>query len=196
MGSQRPKFSEKLWMAALYQVVRTYALPFLRKATILLHVSHGVHFPGSNGAEADEPELERLTRLLDLPTLTSVMMDFDEYSGKSTMKTLAAGWLQHLLEYSVTNSPGNDGNWLAIVSRIKVMHPCPLELIGLPKYFDVLMEETHRRKCPTTGKELTDPSICLFCGEIFCSQAVCCMTKDRKRGGCNLHVEKYVLKQA
>lgn len=192
VGIQRPKFSEKWQMGALYHVVRTYALPFLRKATILLHVSHGVHFPVSNGAEADEPELERLTRLLGLPALTAVMMDFSEYSGKSTMKTLAAGWLQHLQEYSTANSPGNNGDWLAVVSGMKVMHPCPLELIGLPKYFDVLMEETHRRKCPTTGKELTDPSICLFCGEIFCSQAVCCMTKDKKRGGCNLHVEKYV----
>ena len=191
VGTHRRRLSEKWHTAALYQVVRSYALPFLRKAIILLQVSHGVNFPASNVADADEAELERLTRLLDLPTITSIMLDFGECSGKSTLKDLAAGWLQHLLEYSAANSPDNDRDWINIVSGMKLMHPCPLELIGLPKYFDVLMEETHRRKCPTTGKELTDPSICLFCGEIFCSQAVCCMTKDRKRGGCNLHVEKY-----
>ena len=174
----------------MYQILRSYALPFLRKAVLLLNISHGVNFSVSNVADADEPELERLTRLLDLPSVTLIMADFGEYSGKSTMKNLATGWLQHLLAYSAANSPENDGDWLSTVSDMKLMHPCPLELIGLPKFFDVLMEETHRRKCPTTGKELTDPSICLFCGEIFCSQAVCCMTKDKKRGGCNLHVEK------
>jgi len=72
---------------------------------------------------------------------------------------------------------------------IKVLHPAPLELIGLPKFFDTLMEESHRRKCPTTGKEVSDPALCLFCGEIFCSQTVCCLTKEM-RGGCNAHVEK------
>jgi E3 ubiquitin-protein ligase UBR1 len=194
-GTNRIKFGEPWQRGALYQVVYSYSLPFLRKAVILLNVSHGVNFPALHLADANEPELERLTRLLGLPSLTSVIADFDEYSGKSTFKNLAAGWLQHLLEYGSANNPDNDGDWLAIVSTMKLMHPCPLELIGLPKYFDVLMEETHRRKCPTTGKELTDPSICLFCGEIFCSQAVCCMTKDRKRGGCNLHVEKYVPKR-
>ena len=196
VGSPSNAPQEQGQRAALYQIVRSYALPFLRKAIILLNVSHGVSFPPSPLDDADKPELERLTRLLDLPAITLVMAGFGEYSGKLTMKGLAAGWLQHLLAYSAANSPENDGNWLGIVSDMKLMHPCPLELIGLPKYFDVLMEETYRRKCPTTGKELTDPSICLFCGEIFCSQAVCCMTKDRKRGGCNLHVEKYVPKDS
>ena len=190
IGKHGATSSEQWHTAALYQIVRSYALPFLRKAILLLNISHGVNFPVSNEADADEPELERLTRLLDLPSVTSIMADFGEYSGKSTMKNLAAGWLQHLLAYSAASSPENDGDWLSTVSDVKLIHPCPLELIGLPKFFDVLMEETHRRKCPTTGKELTDPSICLFCGEIFCSQAVCCMTKDKKRGGCNLHVEK------
>jgi E3 ubiquitin-protein ligase UBR1 len=190
IGKHGATSGEQWHTAALYQIVRSYALPFLRKAIILLNISHGVTFSVPNVADADEPELERLTRLLDLPSVTSIMADFDEYSGKSTMKNLAAGWLQHLLAYSAANIPENDGDWLSTVSDMKLIHPCPLELIGLPKFFDVLMEETHRRKCPTTGKELTDPSICLFCGEIFCSQAVCCMTKDRKRGGCNLHVEK------
>ena len=190
-GLQRNGPLEPRQKGALHQIIRSYALSFVRKAIILLNVSHGVNFPPSTLADNDEPELERLTRLLDLPAINSILADFGEYSGKSTMQHVAAGWLHHLLEYSAVNDPENDGGYFNIMSDMKLMHPCPLELIGLPKYYDVLMEETHRRKCPTTEKELTDPSICLFCGEIFCSQAVCCMTKDKKRGGCNLHVEKY-----
>jgi len=44
-----------------------------------------------------------------------------------------------------------------------------------------------KKKCPNSRKELTDPSVCLFCGEIFCSQAFCC--GGDKKGGCNRHME-------
>ena len=55
--------------------------------------------------------------------------------------------------------------------------------------YDTLTEEAIKRKCPTTGKEITDPAVCLFCGAIFCSQAVCCM-KDKSKGGCFQHMKK------
>ncbi len=174
---------------AFHHLVRSYSLAFLRKTTVLLHVSHGVNFPSLSSDQFEAPELERLTRSLDLPSITDIMASFSEYSGRGNLKFLAAGWIQHFVNAKVECEFSEHS---VLSSDMKLLHPCPLELIGLPKYFDVLMEETHRRKCPTTGKELTDPSICLFCGEIFCSQAVCCMSKDRKRGGCNLHVEKYV----
>jgi E3 ubiquitin-protein ligase UBR1 len=80
-----------------------------------------------------------------------------------------------------------------------VSHPGIFELVGLPKNYDTLIEECTRRKCPTKGKDITDPTICLFCGDLFCSQAVCC-TKDIKEGrnkviqlgGAQQHMRKYV----
>ena len=179
----------------LYQLLRGYALAFLRKAMILLHVSHGVTFPLSSSPEACE--LDRLSGLLRLPTLADLVTDFAEYSGKAALKSLSAGWIHHLADFNRSRQLQRGCDPVLLTHEMKILHPCPLELIGLPKYYDALMEETQRRKCPTTGKELIDPSICLFCGEIFCSQAVCCTKDGRrgKRGGCNLHIDKYVQEQ-
>jgi E3 ubiquitin-protein ligase UBR1 len=76
-------------------------------------------------------------------------------------------------------------------------HPAIFELVGLPKNFDVLVEEAMKRKCPTTGNEITDPSVCLFCGDIFCSQALCCLEEVgneeegyKNLGGCNRHMQR------
>ena len=87
------------------------------------------------------------------------------------------GWYKHwlpLLEYDAGE-------------QLTLTHPCIFELVGLPLHYDTLVEEAMKKKCPNSGKDLTDPSVCLFCGEIFCSQALCC--GGDKKGGCNRHME-------
>jgi E3 ubiquitin-protein ligase UBR1 len=192
---------------ALFALLRAYSLTFLRKAAIFLYVSHGVDFTAS--PDDSLSELDRLSHLLRLPSHPELLLGFQPYSGKQSIKDLVSGWIITLAKYQQSKHIEED-NYIphhvsedlvdpAEISRlvtnfsrnISLPHPAPLELIGLPKYFDVLMEEANRRRCPTTGKDLTDPALCLFCGEIFCSQAVCCM--KHKIGPANLHVEKYVL---
>lgn len=174
----------------LFKVCKVYALAFLRKATIYFHVAQGVDFPTTAGTEAGLSELERLCHLLQLPDITEVLQSFGEYSTSPTLKDRAMIWLLDYIRFGMRNKPRRDESGGVIPSSgIRLLHPAPFELIGLPQYFDVLMEESHRRRCPTTGKELSDPALCLFCGEIFCSQTVCCLTPDM-RGGCNAHVEK------
>lgn len=175
---------------ALFKICKVYALAFVRKSAIFFHVAHGIDFPNTAGSEASLPELDRLLHLLQLPSISDIFMSFDEFSGRSALKDRARVWLSDCIQYEVRNlllnqQPGSRVPPLGV----RLLHPAPLELIGLPKYFDVLMEESHHRKCPTTGKEVSDPALCLFCGEIFCSQTVCCLTKEM-RGGCNAHVEK------
>ena len=178
-----------------YTFVKKYALVFLRKSVLLLHVKFGVDFTSMpSNPEADE--LDRLTKLLRVPT-------FDEMCASLTQSAptcgwpeqvngVVSGWIKHQVLWP-REAPGK--NKSAVVS-----HPAIFELIGLPKMYDTLIEEATRRRCPTTGKDLTDPVICLFCGEICCSQGTCCQKKSEAAdwtesthiGGAQQHMQKYV----
>ncbi|KAI4134239.1 MAG: hypothetical protein LQ347_001691 [Umbilicaria vellea] len=171
-----------------YSAVSTYALTFLRKAAILLHVRFGVDFPHTGFSEIDDAELSRLTKALNLPSLDGMFSSLGKdvnKGGSSVLQSIAAGWVRHW-SWCCEKKPLQ----LAAQTGIRPSHPAIFELIGLPKHYDILTDETMRRRCPTTGKELVDPALCLFCGDIFCSQASCCM-KD-KLGGCSQHLKKYV----
>ncbi|KAJ5513166.1 Zinc finger RING/FYVE/PHD-type [Penicillium fimorum] len=170
-------------ITAVRRLITSYGLAFLRKAVILLHVQHGVEFPNTGFADVESSELERLTKALHLPSIDEILISVKPArKTNSPFDAVISGWIFH---------------WNASRSGIRfedhrlwpsLSHPAIFELVGLPKYFDSLIEEANRRRCPNSKKELTDPSICLFCGEIFCSQAVCCMTN--KLGGCNQHLQK------
>ena len=172
---------------ALRRLIGSYALTFLRKSAILLHVRFGVEFPNTGFNDVDASELDRLTKVLQLPTLDEIFASVNPArQSKNALDSVVSGWIFH---------------WNASRSGIRIddrrlwpslSHPGIFELVGLPKYFDSLIEEANRRRCPNSKRELSDPSICLFCGDIFCSQAVCCTDKHKKLGGCNQHVLKYV----
>ncbi|KAF1916156.1 hypothetical protein BDU57DRAFT_447866 [Ampelomyces quisqualis] len=175
-------FKDPNFLYFIQTMVASYALPFLRKAAILMHVRYGVELPTVAADRVDEPELDRLTSLLKLPSLHEILASFAERTPSAHItRSIVGGWLRHLLWVQAGNVP--------LKPTISLSHPAIFELVGLPKNYDTLTDEAIRRKCPTTGKEVTDPALCLFCGEIMCSQAVCCMT-DKHRGGCNQHLAK------
>ncbi|KAK1149151.1 E3 ubiquitin-protein ligase ubr1 [Aspergillus melleus] len=167
----------------LRRLISTYALTFLRKAVILLHVQHGVEFPSTGFADVGASELDRLTKMLQLPTLDDIFTGMSPARASSRpFDGVISGWIFHWNASRSGIRIGDHKLWPSLT------HPAIYELVGLPKYFDSLIEEANRRRCPKSKKELTDPSICLFCGDIFCSQAVCCM--ENKLGGCNQHLQK------
>ncbi|KAF2477860.1 uncharacterized protein BDR25DRAFT_275349 [Lindgomyces ingoldianus] len=176
------KFGDPKFLYFIYTMASTYALPFLRKAAILMHVRYGVELPHIAYERVDEPELDRLSSLLRLPSLHEVFASFSANTpGGYATRSVAAGWIRHWIWAREGKGP--------LQSSLALSHPAIFELVGLPKNYDTLTDEAIRRRCPTTGKDLTDPCVCLFCGEIMCSQGVCCMT-DRNRGGCNQHQTK------
>ena len=168
-------------------LVSTYALPFLRKTAILLHTRYGVDFPNTGLADLELSETERLTRMLRLPTLAEMFSPFSTPfrpdDPKAELSCMITGWIQHWQWMR-----GHDHMRRTALIGIRPSHPGIFELIGLPKNYDTLIDEMMRRRCPTTGKDLSDPCVCLFCGEIFCSQANCC--HRNKIGGCNQHMAK------
>ncbi|KAI9889496.1 MAG: hypothetical protein M1814_005279 [Vezdaea aestivalis] len=170
----------------IYQAVRSYALPFLRKCVLLLHSKYHVDFGNSDISAINEPELERLGSLLGLPSLPNIFVELSE--GRDLgIGRLMDGWITHWMMGTASRSKSGQ----ASSKGLSLSHPAIFELVGLPETFDVLLEQVMRRRCPTTGKDMTDPSVCLFCGEIFCSQAFCCISSgSSKLGGCNQHVLK------
>jgi E3 ubiquitin-protein ligase UBR1 len=175
-------FRDRNFLYFIYTMASSYALPFVRKSAILMHVRYGVELPHTPFDSVDSPELDRLSSLLKLPSLHEMFAAFGTRSaGSYATRLVVGGWIRHWIWAREGKRP--------VTLSISLSHPAIFELVGLPKNYDTLTDEAIRRKCPTTGKELTDPCVCLFCGEIMCSQGVCCMT-ERNRGGCNQHQTK------
>jgi E3 ubiquitin-protein ligase UBR1 len=181
---------------AWYQFVRKYALAFLRKSVVLLHVKYGIDFNSRVSPNPEQRELERLTEALRLPSLDEMLTALTPAQGAAhgwpaDTPRLVAGWVKHQALW-----PYN-GDDESLPQSAVVSHPAIFELVGLPKNYDTLIEECTRRRCPTKGKDITDPTICLFCGDIFCGQAVCCAKEvDQGRhkvlqiGGAQQHMLK------
>ena len=180
----------------LYRALSTYALSFLRKAAILFHVRCGVDFPDSSMQDVDNSELVRLTKLLQMPSLPELLFSASQTPGTGALGNgmvidNVRGWIQHWqLSYGMPQMLGLSSPLIpSALTSLSPSHPAIFELVALPKYFDTLTFEVTRRRCPTKGGKMEDPAICLFCGAIFCSQALCCQ-KDGKLGGANQHMRE------
>jgi E3 ubiquitin-protein ligase UBR1 len=175
-------------LESCFNFAKKYALAFLRKAAVLLHVRYGVAFHHNISLNPDADELDRLTEALRLPSFEKIFE-----SGNPALHSLFKNWIKHA--NIAFFKPGEDK------SKITISHPTIFELIGLPRNYDTLMEETMKRHCPTTGKDVSDPMLCLFCAEIFCGQSICCLKqgpptrsgRSQQIGGAQQHMLKYVL---
>jgi E3 ubiquitin-protein ligase UBR1 len=191
-----------------YRLVRNYALAFLRKCVVLLYVKYGVDFNNHVSPNPEQKELERLTEALRLPsfdemmsTVTAENADYGWPAGRTTRR-LVDGWITHKALFSqISNERGAEQPIelpLTLPESALLSHPGIFELIGLPKSYGTLIEEYAKRTCPSTGDALSDPMLCLFCGEIFCGQGICCSKEMREPrtnkkvtvGGANQHSMK------
>lgn len=152
---------------------KKFALVFLRKVSLLLHVRNGVSFQNHISSDPNASELDRLTEALRLPTFDEMCASLYGNTG-NPLNQLARSWVLRSMMMP-SNSQTSD-----TPSKLSLSHPAIFELIGLPKNYDTLMEETMKRRCPTTGKDVSDPMLCLFCGVITCGQSICCL-KDGPR---------------
>ncbi|KAK5687589.1 E3 ubiquitin-protein ligase ubr1 [Elasticomyces elasticus] len=185
MAMEWDRYAMPLSNAELHLIrvlVDKYALVFLRKAIVLMHVRYGLDFECPYNIDVEAPELQRLGSLLHMPTL-------DDLCTLYTTQSIGSGVLRQITKRWISQATMITEHESAAETSINLSHPAIFELVGLPKNYDTLTEEALKRRCPSTGKEVTDPAVCLFCGAIFCSQAVCCM-KDKNKGGCTQHMKK------
>ncbi|KAF3906006.1 hypothetical protein ABW21_db0204622 [Orbilia brochopaga] len=185
-------------------LISKYINPFLRKCVYLLHARYMVTFPHADGM-SEEAEHVRLTKLLGLPSLETVFSIHNAPAtdhGAAIIRSMITGWCRHwrtaVEEFkredgsatptASTPVPAQQQNIDDPESLMKLSHPSILELVGLPLHYDTLVEEAMKRRCPKSGRELNDPVVCLLCGDIFCSQSLCCMDEQR-HGGANQHLK-------
>ncbi|PHH72748.1 hypothetical protein CDD82_5813 [Ophiocordyceps australis] len=179
-------------LQAWYSFVKKYALVFLRKSLLLLYIKYGIDFNSFVSLNPEADELHRLTEAMMLPSFDQMCASLTSKSSAcgwpETIRDVVLGWVKHQVLGS--NKPSQ------VPQTAIVSHPGIFELIGLPKTYDTLIEEASRRTCPTTGKDVSDPVICLFCGEIVCSQSTCCQklckvgNESVKLGGGQQHMRR------
>ncbi|KAK8125285.1 uncharacterized protein PG998_001044 [Apiospora kogelbergensis] len=174
-GFDQPAFES---LSSFHVFVQRYALAFLRKTAILLHVHFGVDLNSYVPTAPELDELSRLTAAMRLPAFdemcTALTPLGTEYGWPKQMERLAQGWIKHQIVFRSQTPVDNSLEAPhRLPSSAQVSHPGIFELIGLPKNFDTLIEECARRRCPKTGRDLADPIVCLMCGEIFCGQTMC-----------------------
>ncbi|KAI1828479.1 hypothetical protein F4861DRAFT_487777 [Xylaria intraflava] len=165
-------------LGSLHSFVKKYALVFLRKTLVLLHVHHGVDFNSYISPVPEADELTRLTAALQLPsfdeTCTALTSLGSEVGWPSRVANIVGGWISHHITWRA-DPVAVDLETRVLLKSAQISHPGIFELIGLPKNYDTLIEECSKRRCPKTGKDLADPIVCLMCGDIFCGQTMCCL---------------------
>ncbi|ROW18168.1 hypothetical protein VPNG_00112 [Cytospora leucostoma] len=202
-GFNQPSFQS---IADFYTFTKKYAQTFLRKCVILLYVKYGVDFNSHISPQPEQEELDRLTEALRLPDFDSMcaaLTPLGIHVGwpGSLCDQLVRGWIRHDKTHWWARSKDDDPALRQLIDPAQMLsHPGIFELVGLPKNYDTLIEECTRRRCPRTGKDISDPMICLLCGDVFCGQSICCQAEDdrtmrrqanrRRIGGAQQHMRK------
>ncbi|ORY03779.1 hypothetical protein K493DRAFT_206578 [Basidiobolus meristosporus CBS 931.73] len=157
----------------LTKMIRTFTLPFLRRAAIFLHVRFGLLMPPANANPSDSAtEFDRLSEYLRLPPLSEICIS----------SPIIYGWCYHLQCYR------NSSKSIMPVTPIHLNHPSIFELIPLPRRLDALFQMSCNTICQRCGKVPSNPALCLLCGTLICSQGDCC--SDGKRGECYRHMKE------
>ena len=193
-GSQTPEH-----YSLIFRAVSKYALIFLRKAAVLMHVRYGVDFSGARLSHSEGTETTRLTAFLNLPSLAEIFGSLGHSTqGQShPVEALIEGWITHWRLSQSSSAPSTQdplgevsdaSKTRSAYDSLRPGHPAIFELVGLPEHFETLTYEVTRRRCPTKGHKLEDPNLCLFCGDFFCGQALCCSKKNK--GGCFQHMQR------
>ncbi|KAI2615709.1 hypothetical protein GGR54DRAFT_265870 [Hypoxylon sp. NC1633] len=183
LGFEQPGLNS---LESLHSFVKKYALVFLRKTAILLHVHLGVDFNSHISPVPEADELTRLTSALRLPSFDEMCTALTPLSAQfgwpPRTEAMIKGWLHHHIIKTAKPSMMEATLMESLPGSAQLSHPGIFELVGLPKNYDTLIEECAKRRCPKTGKDLADPIVCLMCGDIFCGQTMCCLMEYQEPG--------------
>lgn len=160
-------------LRTLLAVTRRYALAFLRKAAVLLHVVCMAEYPVEDASLSDLSELDRLTTLLGVRPLGEVCSSAAHLPRQALMRD----WLRKIYVRHI-----NDGD-----THVYLSHPLPFTLAHLPRELDRLLDDCLHRTCPNCEQVPSQPAVCLLCGALVCFQTQCCYNQQAGVGECTTH---------
>jgi len=160
------KIDSAIDLQAAHAVLNIGLLRFLRCSVLVLNMALGGQMkpiPYSGDSEVDI----LWTHFLGLPPLQDVLADPDTLS-------LISKWKSCIPNFKSIPVPDLD------ITKVS--------LVPLPENFQQLLAQVVQfAVCPTTGKGIKNPGLCLRCGTVICAGQACCQRKG-VGPGC-LHAE-------
>ncbi|KAI8350145.1 hypothetical protein BD560DRAFT_456328 [Blakeslea trispora] len=168
--------------SAFMALVRTFALPFLRKSLLFMVVYHG--FIPQNPSEDNLEEKREYDRLVDILNLPSLEAVFDMQAFE---QDLVNSWCQDYMRYFDSLAELHPSGVINSVTLTSLNLPTQYRMTTLPYRLDQLLDESSKRVCRKCKTVPEHSAICLICGTFVCARRFCC-TEDSK-GECNVHMK-------
>lgn len=173
------KTKENLSGHTVWKHVQNACIPFLRCCVLFYHYLTDVPAPPAL-LERGGDTFTNMCTYLGLPQTPK------ELFSSTNVMSLVTKWCKH----EEVNS------YLFCAAPLLVVHePLPVNhLLELPHDYSELMNSVLSTfTCPNSDHDDSrNPTMCLVCGEILCSQSYCCQTELNKTqvGACNYHAHK------
>ncbi|XP_050682744.1 E3 ubiquitin-protein ligase UBR1 isoform X2 [Leptidea sinapis] len=158
---------DKLNAAEIWEAVKRQCHSFLRCSCLFFHFLSDINPPteltvvGGDTWETMCGYLDLPSRFRDLLDVPGARMKAEEWSG------LSNSWFKGEIDVRVVTEPSE-----------------PPRLIDLPEDFSELMNIVSEFSCPNSERDDTkNPTMCLVCGQILCSQSYCCQIEINKWSG-------------
>ncbi|KAL1114922.1 hypothetical protein AAG570_007745 [Ranatra chinensis] len=155
-----------------WTLIKESSLPFLRCCAIFYHYLTGVPAPQAL-TEIGGDTFENLCCYLGIPSLCKELLDHP------AVYKLFKQWGSHdkIMAMRVNGHP---------LRSMTAMN----ELVCLPEDYSELINTVSLFTCPNSDREDSrNPTMCLVCGSMLCSQTYCCQTELNKTlvGACTFH---------
>lgn len=180
--SDAPEEDRHKIIKQLVEALKDQSRAYLRCSCILFHFLTEVPLP----EEMTQLEGDTFDIMADYLNVNRNVLS---YFGESSMLKFLQQCAQHNgVTHDRTKLRNGDENLTPLVA----VNPKMRELVSLPDDYSDLMNSVSFFTCRNNEREDSrNPTMCLVCGDILCSQTYCCQREINKAavGACNYHTE-------
>lgn len=161
---------------AVWKVIQIGCRSFLRGCCLFYHFLMDTEAP-DNLTVMGGDTFENMCFYLGIPIV------FDQIFDDPITLTLASKWVSHP---SVSKYLAGQNTAITIIKEPRL----PCKLVSLPNDYSELINAVSLFICPNSDREDSrNPTMCLVCGDMLCSQSYCCQMELNKNlvGACTYH---------